>query len=148
LDPKYDSRLNVEESPDFDAVANRDPVKWLGHYEIRQENLEGLRQIVQQSNHGVEVIVIEMPFYETALEFFPNREQDYESYVRQVDRITASNRTSFWRRDDQPNLPPEYWWDYFHLNLQGADLFSEWIGNQLVDTYLQGNLNLSSSTHP
>ena len=148
LDPKYDIRLNVDESPDFKALANRDPVKWLGHYEIRQENLEGLRQIVQQSNQGVKVIVIEMPFYKTALDFFPNGEGDYETYVQQVDQITASNGTSFWRINDQPALSPENWWDYFHLNLRGVDLFSEWIGNQLVNTYLQGNLNLSASVNP
>ena len=148
LDPKYDIRVDVRVSPDFESMQNRDPVKWLSHYEIRPENLEGLRQIVQQSNNDVQVIVIEMPFYETGLEFFSNGEQGYKIYVQQVASITASNQTSFWRLEDQPALSPENWWDYFHLNLPGADLFSAWLGNKLADTYLKGELELSSSILP
>jgi len=148
LDPKYDIRVDVRTSPDFESKDNRDPVKWLDHYAIQHENLEGLRRIVQQADYGVQVIVIEMPFYETALEFFPNGRQDYETYVQQVDSITASSLTSFWRVDEQPVLAPENWWDYFHLNLQGADLFSEWLGSQLADEYLSGNLTHFPSGAP
>jgi hypothetical protein len=148
LDPKYDIRVDVNDSPDFEAITNRDPVKWLRDYEIQQENIEGLRRIIQQSNHGTEVIVIEMPFYETALEFFSNGKQDYQTYVQQVDQVTNSNGTSFWRLDDQPIFPAENWWDYFHFNLRGANLFSEWVGHRLADTYLQGELKLSFSVNP
>lgn len=148
LDPKYDIRVDVRTSPDFESADNRDPVKWLGQYEIQQENLEGLRQIVQQSDNGVEVIIIEMPFHENAYEFFPNKKQDYEHYIQQVDSITASSHTPFWRLDDQPFLSPENWWDYFHLNLQGAGHFSEWLGNELADTYLHDGLGFSSSVAP
>ena len=148
LDPKYDIRVDVRTSPDFESAQNRDPVKWLGHFEIQQENLQGLRQIVQQSDNGVQVIVIEMPFHENAYQFFPNEKQDYQPYIQQLDSITASSHTSFWRLDDQPFLSPENWWDYFHLNLQGADRFSEWLGNELADTYLQNGLGFSSSAAP
>lgn len=148
LDPKYDIRTDVRASPDFESKDNRDPVKWLRHYKIQRENLDGLQKIVQQSDNGVQVIVIEMPFYETALKFFSNGKQDYDAYVQQVDSITAASLTPFWRVDEQPALVPEDWWDYFHLNLQGADLFSEWLGSQLADEYLLGNLTLSSSGTP
>jgi hypothetical protein len=148
LDPKYDIRIDVRTSPDFEAVDNRDPVKWLTHYEIKQENLDGLRRIVQQSDNNVTVIVIELPFYATAYEFFPNGKQDYLTYVEEVDTITASSHIQFWRLDDQPLLSPEDWWDYFHLNLQGASLYSEWLGNKLADRYLQGEFKLFSSNAP
>ena len=148
LDPKYDIRLDVRTLPDFESPDNRDPVKWLGHFEIRQENLDGLRQIVRQAENGVQVIVIEMPFYESAYEFFPNGKQDYESYARQVDLITASSLTPFWQLDNQPSLSPENWWDYFHLNLQGADQFSQWLGSELADNYLQNGWEFSHSESP
>ena len=142
LDPKFEVRLDVRNSPDFESADNRDPVKWLGHYKIRQENLDGLQRITQQTNDNVHVIVIEMPFYESALEFLPNGEQDYDSYAQQVDEITASTSTPFWRLDKQPVLTPDDWWDYFHLNIQGTDKFSKWVGNQLAAAYLQGNLGV------
>lgn len=148
LDPKYDITTDVRTSPDFESQDNLDPVKWLGHYKIQQENLDGLQKIVQQSDNDIQVIIIEMPFYETALEFFPNGRQDYETYVQQVDSIAASSLTPFWRLDEQPLLSSENWWDYLHLNLQGTDLFSEWLGSRLADEYLSGNLSLSSSGTP
>lgn len=148
LDPKYDIRVDVRMAPDFEAVGNRDPVKWLTHFEMKQENLDGLRQIVQQSNRGVEVVVIELPFYETAYEFFSNGRQDYETYVRQVEAITALSQTPFWRLEEQPTLPPDEWWDYFHLNLQGVSHYSAWMGGRLADAYLQGDLKFTSATMP
>ena len=148
LDPKYDIRTDVRASPDFESTNNRDPVKWLGHYKIQQENLDGLQKIVQQSDNSVQVIVIEMPFYETALEFFPNGRQDYETYIQRVESIAASSGTPFWHLDEQPLLSSDNWWDYFHLNLQGAELFSEWLGSQLANQYLSGHLSLSSSATP
>lgn len=148
LDPKYDIRTDVRTAPDFKAVGNRDPVKWLTHFEIKPDNLDGLQQIVQQSDRGVEVIVIELPFYVTAYKFFSNGRKDYEKYVRQVEAITASSQTPFWQIEEQPALPPEEWWDYFHLNLQGATHLSSWLGDRLADAYLQGELKFSSATNP
>lgn len=148
LDPKYDVRIDVRQSPDFEIAQNRDPVKWLTHYTIQQENLDGLRQVIEQSQKGVQVIVIEMPFYETAFDFFANGKQDYDAYVLQVDRITAKNGILFWGLDDQPSIGHENWWDYFHLNIHGVNLFSRWIGNQLAHAYIQDYLRLTSTNHP
>jgi hypothetical protein len=143
LDPKYDIRVDVSKPPDFDARDNRDPVKWLGQFEIQPENLDGLQRIVQQSGNNTRVIVIEMPFYETAYAFFPNGKQDYETYIQQVDSATASSAVPLWRLDEQPSLSPHLWWDYFHLNLEGADEFSRWLGRQLAGAYLQGELEFN-----
>lgn len=143
LDPKYDIRTDVGVPPDFESRDNRDPVKWLGHFEIQPENLEGLKRIVQQSTNNTQVIVIEMPFYETAYAFFPNGKQDYATYTQQVDTITASSSVPFWRLAEQPPLPPNLWWDYFHLNLEGANEFSQWLGQRLADAYLQGELGFA-----
>lgn len=148
LDPKYDVRLDVRISPDFESDHNRDPVKWLTNFQTRNENLNGLQTIVNQSNKDVHVIILEMPFYETALEFFGNGEQDYSSYIQPVDAITASGKVPFWRLSEQPPLAPKVWWDYLHLNLKGARLFSEWLGDKLADTYRSGDLGLSLSDVP
>lgn len=87
--PKMDIRMDVNIEPDLKSKDYRDPVKWLDNFEIQPENLAGLQQIVQQSNDNTQVIVIEMPFYKTAYTFLPNGKQDYATYTRQVDSITA-----------------------------------------------------------
>jgi hypothetical protein len=142
LDPKFDIRIDVNLPPNYEDIGNKEMSKWLRSYKIYEENLAGLQQIVNQSDHGVRVIVVEMPFHETAYEFFSNGKQDYETYIQEMDAITASTSTPFWRADEQLFLPPENWWDYFHLNLQGANIFSEWLGKKLSESYLQGDLEL------
>lgn len=148
LDPKYDIRLDVRNSPDFESDHNRDPVKWLTNFQIQTENLNGLQTIVSHSNKDVHVIILEMPFYENALEFFGNGEQDYNNYIQQVDAIASTGDVPFWRLSEQPHLAPEVWWDYLHLNLKGASLFSQWLGDKLADTYPSGGLGLSLSEVP
>lgn len=148
LDPKYNVRVDVRKSPDYKEIGSRDPVKWLSQYSIQPENLAGLQQVIQQSERNVDVIVIELPFYETAYEFFLNGKQDYDAYAQQVDLITTASRIPFLRLDEQPQLLPEEWWDYFHLNLRGAQSYSEWLGNKLADMYLQGELKLFSHDTP
>jgi hypothetical protein len=143
LDPKYDIRIDVSAPPDFESKDNRDPVKWLCNFKIQPENLEGLKKIVQQASNNTQVIIIEMPFYETAYTFFSNGKQDYATYTHQVDSITVSASVPFWQLDEQHPLPPNLWWDYFHLNLEGANEFSQWLGQQLADKYLQGELKIA-----
>lgn len=148
LDPKVDVRLDVRQLPDKEDVDNRDPVKWLSHYEIQEENVDGLRRILQLSDHETTIVVLEMPFHENALDFFANGDQDYARYIQQVSSAAETSHTPVWYLKDQPPLPLEGWWDYFHLNLKGARLFSEWLGNQVADAYLQGVFRLSGPAAP
>ena len=107
LDPKYDVRLDVHEPPDPQDVNNRDPVRWLSHYEIREENIEGLRRILELSNPETTVIVLEMPFHENAYGFFANGRKDYARYVHQVSAVAEAAHTSIWYLEDQPRLPAD-----------------------------------------
>jgi hypothetical protein len=82
------------------------------------------------------------------LKFFPNGRQDYESYIQHVALVAASKHVSFWHPDEQLVLPPESWWDYFHLNLQGVHTLSQWLGNKLAEADRQGELAPLRSTGP
>jgi hypothetical protein len=53
--------------------------------------------------------------------------------VQQVDQITELNGTPLWRIADHPEIPRQGWWDYTHLNIQGAEIFSQWLGAQLSE---------------
>jgi hypothetical protein len=133
FDPKREIRVDVIESPDFDETGNTDLIKWFYHYEVREENLEGLRQIIGLREYGTEVIIIEMPFHESGYGFFLNGAQDYEKFVQQVDQITTLTGTPLWRIADQPAIPSQGWWDYTHLNIEGAEIFSQWLGEKLSE---------------
>ncbi len=131
FDPKMNVRIDVRKSPDPNDIGSKDPYQWLHHYVVLNENLEGLLRITGQSECGVKVIIIEMPFYPTAFEFFLNGKDDYNQYIRRVVEISGSSEAEVWRLEGQPGIPKEYWWDYFHMNINGARVFSEWLGNKL-----------------
>jgi hypothetical protein len=145
LDPKFDIRMDVNQSPlDPEDVGNENALSWLYEYNIYPKNPAGLRQIIQQVENGTQVVVIEMPFYQTGYQFFKNGKQDYDQYVNQVVQLTSSNGIQFWRLSEQDEIEMEGWWDILHLNIKGANQFSKWIGNQLSDAFLQSSLE---STH-
>jgi hypothetical protein len=145
LDPKFDIRMDVNQLPfDPEDVGNKNALLWLHDYKIYPENLEGLSQIIQQAENGTQVVVIEMPFYQTGYQFFKNGKQDYDQYVNQVVQLTSSGEVQFWRLSEQDEIDVHGWWDILHLNLEGANQFSMWIGNQLSDAFLQSALE---STH-
>jgi hypothetical protein len=141
FDPKIGARIDVHSTPNIDDIGSKDAHKWLYQYQILPENLEGLRQIMRQSEAGVEIIFIEMPFYPVAFDFFSNGEDDYNKYVEQVAHVSKVTGIEFWRLKEQPNIAAENWWDYFHMNIRGAKLFSEWLGGSL------GNFLLESAPH-
>jgi hypothetical protein len=148
LDPKEDIRVDVRAAPDMNHPMNVDPVRWLQSYQILPENVAGLSQVLDQSEKGVQVIVLELPFYETGLAFFGNGQQDYNRYIQVVSELTAARGLPFWQAVDQVTVAPEGWWDYFHFNLSGAREFSQWLGAQLAGAYLQGSLYLPEQSEP
>lgn len=122
------------------AVAERNMHKWLYDYKVLPENLMGLRQVVKQRDHGVHVIVIDMPLKSSYFGFFKNGKQDFNKYLGSVGRILASSHTTFWMASDLSLIPDDGWWDYSHLNLQGAKLFSAWLGHKMSQEVVRSHL--------
>ena len=136
-DPKIGQRIDVSRPLDMEDIGSREARKWLYHYNILDENLDGLRGVVQQSSQGVQVIVIEMPFHPSAYEFFSNGQSDYNQFVQHVTQITTEGKVSFWRLQDQPQISDPNWWDFFHMNFQGAEIFSRWLGQELGEATIE-----------
>jgi hypothetical protein len=142
LDPKFDVRIDVTLTPDPEDVGNKNATEWLYDNDILSENLDGLRRIIQQSENGVQVVIIELPFYETGFQFFKHGKQDYDSYINQMAQLTSFSGVPFWRIEDQVKIQQAGWWDILHLNLEGANQFSAWLGNRLSEEILQGSFVL------
>ena len=103
----------------------------LSNYEILPENVHGLEQIASLNGPNTKVILVEMPVPETYLEFFGNGEQDYDSFLQQVQKVAGANQISFWRTRPLQLFADDEWVDYSHLNTRGARTFSRWFARQL-----------------
>jgi hypothetical protein len=147
LDPKSDVKLDVSKLPDHEDFNSKMAFRWLYEYEMLPENLAGMRQIINQREKGVQVIFLELPFPDTAYAFFKNGKNDYNRFIDQVTQLTTVTGTPFWRSHDQMTIEPAGWWDFLHLNMVGADKFSEWLGNQMSEAFQIKSINLQSKSH-
>jgi len=100
-------------------------------YQLLDENLGALEDIMEYSKSGTQVIVVEMPVSDGLYYFFGNGEADYEMYVNRVSELADLHHVPFWRTEPLDSIPDNGWSDYSHLNVTGAEIFSTWLGEQV-----------------
>ena len=140
FDPKTSGGIDVSELPDLDDPANQRGVEKYYDYRIQEENLDGLRQIGAQRGADMQVIVVTMPVHPNFYHFFNNGEKDYMSFIEQTKSELDHMNVPFWGVAEMPQIPDDYWWDYSHLNIGGAKIFSEWLGRQIGMAVNQGEI--------
>jgi hypothetical protein len=126
-------------------AAAKDAQRWLQPYEIRQENVDGLEQVLDEQSVETQVIIVEMPVNQSYFDYFENGKSDYDRFVTQVASTTSSRDILFIRTSDSLQVQDEGWWDRSHMNMKGAEFFSTWLGDKIAQAVLEGNLVLSDS---
>ena len=122
------------------TTANEYAHQWLYNYNVQQENILGLKQISRQRDQNLQVVVIDMPVPPVHFDYFKNGRQDFDQYIDQVSNVLASERVVFWQMTDHNMISESGWWDPSHLNEQGAQLFSEWLGHRVGTAVNQGEI--------
>lgn len=106
-------------------------------FRILPENLEALDKILALDNAATCIILVEMPVADTFHTFFGNDEQDYRMFIDTLHTKATAMNVSFWRLDNMQMLPYHTWFNYNHLNSDGALIFSRWLGKMLAQEHLQ-----------
>jgi hypothetical protein len=127
-------------NPQSEDEADRYLYKLLSQYEMLPENLEGLHQVMALNGRDLQALIVEMPRPLTSVHFFGNGEQDQQRFINQVESMAESQSIPFWQTTKLGLIPEDGWWDYSHLNTQGARIFSEWLGQQVGSAVVQGRL--------
>jgi hypothetical protein len=114
-----------------------DAEKWLTHYEVLEENIDGLEQIAIISEKDVQVIIFVTPVQSSYYDYFQNGEQDLDKFVQIVEEVSTNHEIPFIRMPDSGIIPVDGWWNENHLNLTGANAFSAWLAGQvsLIETH-------------
>jgi hypothetical protein len=85
----------------------------------------------------VRIVLVEGPVYRdpsmyTATD--PNWQIYENKYIAPFQQIADENGVSFWRSDTvSAHVPKPQWYDWIHLNSEGAVPFSQWLGEQLAE---------------
>lgn len=99
-------------------------------YKILDENLNALDGILEYNRTGTQVILVEMPVADGLYYFFGNGEADYDRFIARISGLADLHQVPFWRTEPLDSIPDDGWSDYSHLNVTGAEIFSNWLGVQ------------------
>ena len=100
-------------------------------YQMLDENLKALEKIMDFKNMGTKVIVVEMPVSDGLYYFFGNGQTDYDKFISRIEELANLHQVPFWRTEPLDSIPDNGWSDYSHLNVAGAEIFSNWLGQQV-----------------
>jgi hypothetical protein len=104
------------------------------------ENLKGLESITDYNGSGIQVILVEMPVADGLYYFFGNGASDYNKFLTRVDELASLHQVPFWQTEPLDFIPDNGWVDYSHLNKTGAEIFSKWLGQQVVRAEDEGSI--------
>lgn len=103
----------------------------LGDFRILPENTAGLRQIMNINSPHTQVIVVEMPVTPDYLRFFRDPDADYDAFLTHLHQLAYAHHTPFWTTLELNLIPDDGWFDFSHVNVVGADIFSAWLGHKV-----------------
>jgi hypothetical protein len=132
-DPKDDS---------FEVTYN---FRLFSNYEMLEENLTALEEIMAYNGQGIQVVVVEMPVADGLYYFFGNGQEDHQQFLSRIDTIAIANDVPFWQTTSLDMIPEDGWFDYSHVNFTGATVLSNWLGQQVSKAEDEGAIVVSSN---
>ena len=118
----------------------------LGDFTVSNSNMTALEDIIQSSQQaGAAVVIAEMAYHSALLDLKdtngkPRADRDVTLAFRsQVNgRITDMAKTynvPFLEVDPAIEFPRDGWYDLYHLNFNGAQVYSHWLGAQTANLH-------------
>jgi hypothetical protein len=120
----------------IDPGAARD----LRRFEVSPSRLRSLVDLLRLRAKGLEVVVVEVPVSETALQHYGGGEADHRRALDEIEQVTARYGVPFWRYPADRAIPQGGWADFVHLNRTGSEIYSRWLGQQLLAAVRDGRL--------
>ena len=112
---------------------------YLANYQIFPENIRGLEEVIAQQKRGVQVLVVEMPVAPGYADFLPNGSKDYQMWVETIRAGVNDDDVPFLHPLAEIDIPITGWNDYNHLNREGIEIFSKWLGIKVVELTARDN---------
>ena len=134
--------INDPPAPDDDSYEVKYYKRIYSPYQMLEENIAALENIIAHENTGTEIVVVEMPMPDGLYSFFANGEADYDRFIAQVDELAGKYRVPFLRTEPLELIPDDGWFDYSHMNISGAEVFSDWLGRQIAGIDGSESLNI------
>jgi len=135
--------------PAEESVMNR-LISELGGFSLSETNLSKLEVLTRLKTNGIEVMVIEIPYHHTLIEFLnesgglrPERDAVLGFVMRANERIgeiANASGVTYWLTADLDLIPNDGWSDRNHLNTIGSAIFSGWLAEQIFIAIENGQI--------
>jgi len=98
-------------------------------YYMGDQQLVAYQNILNLDNNSTRLVLVEMPVSTYYIDYLKEGKVEYREVVDQLAGIAGKSQVIFLRTNSPTFLPDAYFRDVHHLNLQGAEMFSKWLGN-------------------
>jgi hypothetical protein len=105
----------------------------LQHYQFDSGQLPVLGEVFGLESEGVSLIVAEMPVHPALVKYLPNQAADFVDYAQRVSAYAGRANVAYLQPDYTTlQLNDTDWFDPAHLNANGAQTYSLWLGKQIT----------------
>jgi hypothetical protein len=141
-DDRVGSYVTTSPAMHTDMAPVRYYYKMLSDFQMLPENTSSFEEILSNDPDKSLVLIVVMPVPDTYYDFFSSNQLGYQIFLDYLRESTERYGDTLWL---PPNtIPIDGWVDYTHLNTRGAAAFSGWLGRQLGESVLTGQVsNLS-----
>ncbi|MEA2008883.1 MAG: hypothetical protein U9O54_07160, partial [Chloroflexota bacterium] len=126
---------SLNEPPDPNNEKDKYMLDAYKEYSVAPERVEYLKDVLTQPDK--KVIIVEMPVHSAVLEYFGHPREDYQEYITTLEETAQDYGGEFISTADL-TIPDQCYSNKFHLNQDGAPIFSEFLAKELVRLYNSG----------
>lgn len=96
--------------------------------------IAGFEQILKLRQSGVNLLIIDAPIRPDYYEAY--RKKFFRPYIETMQSTFDPLAIPFWLTQDlSERIPPEGWYDLQHVNIEGTQTMSTWLGEKLAENY-------------
>lgn len=132
--------------PDPADPAEKELFAMFADYSIDPGRLANLAELLSVSRYGTRVVVTELPLHPNYYVYF-NDPAAHNKYLEELIPFITARDGVFLPPLPSELIPDAFRSDYYHLNYQGAMIYSALLADQLAELCLNENICLSSTEH-
>ena len=129
---------NVRSGPEWDGYA-----RLSSGFRVSADMKSSLEQMLALNTSALQVVIVEMPLAPGVYDALPDGQETHQRLVTVVSDSAARHDALFLQTQDTVRIPDDGWNDLFHLNENGADTFTRWLGIRIVAALENGQLHLT-----
>jgi hypothetical protein len=118
------------------------------HYKITVESTRPVKSILAIKKGNTQILFLEIPLRTSTFKAVPHAAEYRHEFEDGINFVLQGSGSQIWLTQDLNLIPESGWIESNHLNVDGAEIFSKWVGEQLGKSVKDGSLILPEWSQP